>query len=86
MPAAPAQAALEAGTCASKINFFNLSAFIWFDFFKIIFNSFSECSLGPFFLVRDLSKAGAERKYYQARAGVFWQPHGHQDHPPTLTH
>lgn len=36
------------------------------DFFRTIFNRFfSECSLRAFFLVRDLSKAGAEWKYHQ---------------------
>lgn len=33
MPAAPAQTAPEAGTCAASMYFFNFSAFIWFDLF-----------------------------------------------------
>lgn len=64
MPAASAQQHRRLGLVQPCI-FFNLSTFIWFDLFKIIFNTFSECTLAPFFLVRDLSKAGAEGKYYQ---------------------
>jgi len=54
----------DQGSCSRGLLFQSLCIYL-FCFILIIFNNFSECSLGIFFLFGDLRKAGAEGKYYQ---------------------
>lgn len=71
----PAASVQEAGLV--QPGFISSVSLHYLFYFNYFFNSFSECSLRLFFLVRDSRKAGAEGKYYQPSWDVYYMQEFH---------